>query len=430
MNKAMAEDDGGGKVGPAEQAGTFKDDENADNGGGGGKLSPGETVSTSQRCPCEDYRAIVQEAARLLQLGDGMDLSGYIGQDLPKETVPEKPSVSPTKRAFEDRTHIPLARPAQIDAPMRERKRKKRTSSLIKVMSPKVVYSKAFGLRDMMQGVSLSIVAGLVSLSQLKTVDTQRVWPSQGSEIIGLHPLVDANSLRWAKVQQMRIDYMEPPLKVDKYNYILLQQIGRGKNGPVFLGVDYYGRACALKFYAGDSDSQTGYSAEERQDMEQKEFKKLGEKVREEAKLWTRLQPEYSDYVREMKLNEQNVLRMPVFAPVPTASRLAVLTAVAAMLTKLYNDGFVYPEEVRWQHIACRRKECEEDGSDLKLVLLDMESLVPVTTITEDAATHVKNHIEKLKARRESDPAGSVTGTLLPHIAYNTGISPVLDGIM
>ena len=368
---------------------TSEEEEEADDTGsvegGGGDNNPSDPL----------YRKLIVEEAIKLISGDS-DLTAFMGAGGGEKKGSEKPTNhSPMKTAFRARELIPYS----LSEGTAER-RKRGRSPTIKYVTPRVVYSKPFALNNMMQGVSLAIVSGLVSLQRKEAPSLEEFWPSQGHPVDGLHPCVESESLKWANVKDMPIDYTKG-LQGSDDKYILLQEIGRGQNGRVYLGVDVDGNAVALKFYLHNVDSETSFSPAARDKDRAEAFEKTKSKAKKELKRWNDLQPGFDEYLRHLKLNRQNVLKMPVFAPVPLKERRNVLPAVEEKLRGFLVKGLVY-KELRWQHIGCRRKRGTAQGnSDLEIVLLDLESLkkredVPVL------ADHVSDQIEKLRDRIES----------------------------
>ena len=209
----------------------------------------------------------------------------------------------------------------------------------------------------------------------------------------------------------MTIDYMNPANRNCR-KYILLRDIGQGKNARAYLGVGEDGKACAMKFYL-DQDDPEDFSPDEREKKCVEHFEETRRKVRVEVQRWNTLQKDYKDYVHLLKLNKQNVLIMPVFAPLPSEDRERLLPAVERKLLEFFNNGYVY-DEVRWQHIGCRHVdisgEAKKQNSVLDLVLLDLESLKEKTDETEH---HVKEQIASLRRRMHSDAAGGHTSLLL-----------------
>jgi RIO-like serine/threonine protein kinase len=65
----------------------------------------------------------------------------------------------------------------------------------------------------------------------------------------------------------MTIDYMN----IDE-KYILVQKIGQGKNGRVFLGVDETGKACAFKFYLDKVDAEIDFRPAVHQNIRDRHF--------------------------------------------------------------------------------------------------------------------------------------------------------------
>eukprot|EP00978_Attheya_sp_CCMP212_P027472 scaffold92029_cov64-Attheya_sp.AAC.1 len=186
----------------------------------------------------------------------------------------------------------------------------------------------------------------------------EEVWPDQGSLLDGLHPCVESGTLKRARVMNMTIDYMN----LDEKD-ILVQEIGQ-------------------------VDAEIDFRPAVRQNMRDRHFEATKKKVQDELDRWKMLQGDYNDYVRYLRLNQQKVLRMPVFAPVPPGDHKSVLRVVRGKLLDFFRNDYVY-NVFRWQHIGCRHR----DGN-LELILLDLESLKEVTDETED---HVTQQIKSLQ---------------------------------
>jgi hypothetical protein len=370
-----------------------EEEEEGDGGGGDNPLLILEEVADSS-----NYRKIVEEGANLLS--EGTNLAHMMG-DGGKE---QEDSNSPKKLAFKSRADIPKSL-AQNGAGSNRKRRRQPTT--VKYVSPEVVYSAPFNLKSMMQGVSLAIVCGLVSLKNKVAATPEEVWPIQGSLLDGLHPCVETDTFKWARVKNMTIDYTKIPLSNGRNKYILVREIGQGKTGRVYLGVDETGNAYALKFYLPGVGAET-YNQQKRDDN----FEDAQKKVQVELERWCLLQPDYNDYVARLTLNKQNVLRMPVFAPVSPEERRGVLPAVTEKLIKFFNEGFVY-NELRWQHIGCRLPSGTAEGyvaSNLEIVMLDLESLKGVT---EETRNHVTEQIKSLTDRMEIAVASGPTSAFM-----------------
>ena len=245
----------------------------------------------------DKYRKIVERAAEQLKQGAALgEMMGANDADQKDKPITH----SPTKPAFASKEEIPL---------LLSGKRSRRNlvkKATVTLLSPEVVYSQPFHLHNMVHGVTLAIACGLVSLQDPSTNPTDdrdwpSYWPNHNSKIGGLHPQVEYDKLQWAQVSTMSIDYMRAPHRVVGWQnfsskYILLQEIGRGKNGKVFLAVDYYGTACALKFYL-DVEAEKAYSHEQRKKDRADHLDIDKENAKKEEYRWKTLQSEYADYV-------------------------------------------------------------------------------------------------------------------------------------
>ena len=351
----------------------------------------------------DKYRKIVERAAK--QLKEGAALGEMMGaNDADQKDKPK--THSPTKPAFASKEEIPLSLSGKRP------RRKLVEKATVTLLSPEVVYSRPFNLSNMVHGVTLAIACGLASLKDALTNPTEDCyWPNHNSKIDGLHPQVESGKLQWVQVSNMSIDYMKAPLSVldgqdISSKYILLQEIGRGES-KVFLAVDYDGTACALKVYL-DVDAENVYSHEDR--AEQVENAKNA--AREECYRWKTLQSDYTDYVACLELNGQGVLRMPVFLPVPPELRGDYIDSVKEKLQSFSNKGYLY-NEVRWQHVGCRKKE---DGQ-LEIALLDLGSL----EVSDGPADgHVDSQILQLREHIRTEPPAKPPQGLLALAAQRT----------
>jgi len=323
-------------------------------------------TDVTQSYELHEYRAIIQKAAKMLK-GGPFNLSGLVPRPQPGEKIH-----SPPRRPFTHSSQIPgcLLEHQTTRSRTRSQTRKRKNAEpmsaepTIRIIKPRVLYSNPFKLGNMMQGLSLAIACGLVSISEKKNkVITS--WPEQGKLVKGLHPVVEEDGLQWAKVDNMNINYMTCPLRnPGEEKYILLRETGYGRNGRVVLAVDAYGNACALKFYLLNVETETNFSAKNM--------------VQAEKERWETLQKSYVDggHVEALILNRQNVLRMPLCAPVPVELRLAVLADVKQKLLDFYEKGFTY-SEIRWNHIGCRHKKAAlpNTSHSLEIIMLGLESL-------------------------------------------------------
>ena len=354
------------------------------------------------------YLDIVQEAADSLRDGKG-DLAS-----LAQEQQEDQPNQFPsrTKRAFDEPTKIPLS----LNDSNTSGSSKKRKSAVptITTIRPRVFYSAPFALDNMMQGVSLAIICGLISIKGRRGKPSE-LWLEQGTSLDGLHPRVDRDGHTWAKVGGMTIDYMEPPLaSQEKEQYLLVRETGYGKNGRVALAVDNYGTACALKFYLRDVDAERDSNGEARNKQREENLEETKEKVQEELGRWKKLQKKYFDvnHVGALVLNGENVLRMPLCAPVPKESRLLVLPAVKGMLIEFYDKGYGY-KEVRWRHVGCRRNPetaNEDSRHGLEIIVLDLDSLEPKD---DTERSLIDSQIESLKQRAATAASAGPRSALL-----------------
>ena len=354
----------------------------------------------------DEYREIVAEAARRLKV--------YADFDLGEESVANengKPKTySPSSPTFEKQEDFP---PSLV--PTTQRSKRRRVTSCerpeIKHINPEVVYSRPFDLSNMVHGVSMAIVCGLVALEGVASKPTKsKYWPTQGSSVNGLHPLVENGSLRWAQVRKMAIDYMYPThmaIEGQGCKYLLLREIGQGQSGKVFLAVDCDGRACALKFFLNHAVEQA-FSPDQRKADHLAWFREAAKVAKEECDRWKMLQSVYSDYVESFVLNDLPVLKMPVFVPVPPKDRSEVLHSVQAMLRNFFNKGYKY-KEMRWQHVGCRRKENDE----FELALLDLGSLDLSSNVNDSV---IDNQITDLLNRIDTEPPSRAVQTLLPNL--------------
>ncbi|KAL3911762.1 MAG: hypothetical protein SGILL_007155 [Bacillariaceae sp.] len=320
------------------------------------------------------YRKIVKRAAT--QLKEGVNLGEVLRTKRPSEA-----SERPAKR----------------------RRITGEDEAIVSLVSPEVVYSRPFNRKNMMNAVSLAIVCGVLSLEESSTKFTKRsFWPDPGSSIEGLHPQVEKSALNWARVSNMRIRYTEAPLLVmadrgrkgwngictdDKY--ILCQELGRGNSGKVFLGVDYQGRACALKFYMdsrADAEAEGSFTHEQRQKDRSNCLKSAQEAAIVEFERWKKLQPRYNAYVTCHELNNRAVLRMPVLLPVPPEKREQILGKVAEVLLDFCRKGYLY-KEVRWQHIVYHAQS--EIEMETELALLDLGSLLDIELLKKLGPTEL-----------------------------------------
>ena len=373
-------------------------------GDGGENTSRGLEEGTRSK-----YREIVQQGVDLIR--SGTDPGVAIGDDVQQQKNDNKLETSPEKRTRENSIDIPSplkkTRRTRNSGKSEKNSPKRKKSPTIEVVRPEVVYSRPFTLKNMMQGVTLSIACSLVCLKQKAASPAEEIWPKQQSALDGLHPYVDENTLKWAKVKDMCIDYMNHPFpSTTPPKYCLVREIGQGYNARVYLGVDEYGQACVLKFYLGTVDAETtALSPEERKKKRTQYLEETRKEVEDEVQRWKDLQGDYKDYVEHVLLNAQNVLKMPVFAPVPLDNRSSVLGTVEKKLLEFFRKGYVY-NEVHWQHIGCRRTD---KSNELEIALLDLESLHKVSSETSE---NVQRQIKSLKARMGSAPASGRSSVL------------------
>ena len=97
---------------------------------------------------------------------------------------------------------------------------------------------------------------GLVSLYQKTSGTLEEVWPEQGSQLNGLHPYVHSKMGMGEGYDYF--DYMNPA-NPNCCKYILLREIGQGKNARVYISVDEDGEACAMKFFLDRVDLEIDF---------------------------------------------------------------------------------------------------------------------------------------------------------------------------
>ena len=156
---------------------------------------------------------------------NGLDLVKLMGDHEEEKDDGGKPlEHSPTKHAFKINEHI-----AGSLLQSHHASNKCARPPMIEAVRLEVIYSEPFNLKNMMQGVSLAIVCGLVSLcwKTLETLEKTEDWPEQGSQLDGLHPYLETSTLKWAQVKDMTMDYMNPTNR-KCCQYILLRDIGQG----------------------------------------------------------------------------------------------------------------------------------------------------------------------------------------------------------
>ena len=182
--------------------------------------------------------------------------------------------------------------------------------------------------------------------------------------------------------------------------YYLVQVLGIGRNGKVFLAASRNGELFALKlflprlkFAADDKEKKTQWAEAKKKSKMEADF---------ECKLWKDLYEITSCQVEEV--NNTWSLTMPFVQPLPAARRMEVLDKVEEKLLVLAKKGYVYrDEDVRWRHVGCRNPHAQ----DLDILLIDLGSLKK----HNDAATvTVKSLVKKQKQSlldraRVGDPA-------------------------
>ena len=118
-----------------------------------------------------NHRKLVEKASELIR--NRTDLVELMGDHEEEKNDGGKPlKHSPTKRAFKSNERIP----GSLLQSCRASRNKRGRPPTIETVTPEVVYSEPFNLNNMMQGVSLAIVCGLVSLDR-KTLGTSKKKP-------------------------------------------------------------------------------------------------------------------------------------------------------------------------------------------------------------------------------------------------------------
>ncbi|KAL3906617.1 MAG: hypothetical protein SGILL_009197 [Bacillariaceae sp.] len=346
-----------------------------------------------------EYKHIIQKAAGMLRDGKGK----VSLKDLQISKTDEsnaKPAASTKKDVILTLHSIPHSLENSMEDTKSSRKRKE-CSPEMRDIKTAVKYSQPFELKNMLQGVALAVAASLLSkvYSRSETPNEKNPsWPTNGSCIDGAHPWVDEVTLGWTWVHGICIDYMNHSNHSSglRPKFFLLKTIGQGMTGQVSLAVDEHGQACVLKFYRpSDHESQEDFD----------EKKKM---VKDELGLWGKLQSFYVEngHVEALKLNNQNVLRMPVCFPVPLDKRQSVLNTVETKLREFYNQGYFY-EWLRWKHVGCRRKV---GSDDLEIIMLDLESLVRKRGKRDQSV--IDRQISQLEQRADKEPIAATSGWL------------------
>ena len=145
-------------------------------------LKPGclQTADSSEGGGDGDkYQEIVKQAAE--QLRKGTELGEKLGNSEADQKNKPKDH-SPTQPDFRTRRNFPLV--PSMERPSKRPRIESDERPKVNLLSPEVVYSRPFNLRNMVNGVSLAIACGVASLEKVSTKPTEDCfWPKQRSSI-------------------------------------------------------------------------------------------------------------------------------------------------------------------------------------------------------------------------------------------------------
>jgi hypothetical protein len=220
----------------------------------------------------------------------------------------------------------------------------------------RICYTQTFGREDA-RVLTLAIRCGLESVAKSEPRDV----PSHGTTAEGSCPVVNATGMCWTNIPKtITFKYDQfPGAQTEKY--YLWKDLGRGKNGRVFLGVNSTGKTCAAKFFLID------YGTEHRKEEITQETReawkaaqllaKTAEADKEEA-YWGQFYGEaFKSQTRVVQLNGLWCLLMPYFDPILDSEREGYLAQIEQHLNIFKSLSLRYSsDDLRWRHFGARNK--------------------------------------------------------------------------
>lgn len=189
----------------------------------------------------------------------------------------------------------------------------------------KVIYTQTSGRKDAMKALVLAIHCGLESMA----LGVPRNVPMGGETAVGTCAKVNETNLVWTSIPgTIKFNYDNFPGNTTKMLY-LWRDLGRGREGRVFLACNAPGRACAVKFFLIDDYNpyyhhQTG-TKEELQTRRAAQMADRLADAEQERDYWIRVYgKEFEDQVRVIQLNNLWCLMMPYFDQVLDCERAII----------------------------------------------------------------------------------------------------------
>ena len=317
----------------------------------------------------KEYRDIVQTSVLQLKSSGGTHIF--------EEVAPKQKTSSPEgKLIIQDGEEEPWVPPTPKD-PVSIKPSANAEAGAGGVCVGAVCYSQIFQGVNVFKAFVLAIECGL---QELQTKVSCRRLPFPNEKLKVDLPFVGKESFAW-KTFEGEVNYNESVSNYSK-SFYLVEEIGVGNTGKVFLACDTSKRVCALKLYLENPQDDKSFDPKRRAEEKRERKMQAQEKAQREKGLWDMLYPQFRSIVFVLEVHGLAALKMPYFAPIPKAKRLdsEVLQQIVNQLKKFVSKGLSY-REVRWRHIGCSMSP----NGKLVVTMLDMESLVN----TEDRSTQV-----------------------------------------
>eukprot|EP00529_Nitzschia_sp_RCC80_P001725 CAMPEP_0113452774 /NCGR_PEP_ID=MMETSP0014_2-20120614/7017_1 /TAXON_ID=2857 /ORGANISM="Nitzschia sp." /LENGTH=879 /DNA_ID=CAMNT_0000344151 /DNA_START=499 /DNA_END=3138 /DNA_ORIENTATION=+ /assembly_acc=CAM_ASM_000159 len=185
-------------------------------------------------------------------------------------------------------------------------------------------------------------------------------------------------------------------------------QVGQGGSGKVLLCSTTAGTMFAMKLYL--YKASTALTPKDRKNEDEEKRAECMTKARKEQSRWNDVnKSEYSCFCRVMTFNDNTVLTMAYFPPVPAERRKDALELIKEILLDLATNTnrkkrYKYAQnDLRWRHFGCRW--IPGVPSKMEITLLDLLSLEEVTEEDEAGGieTYIQGQIDELKDRMSTE---------------------------
>lgn len=221
----------------------------------------------------------------------------------------------------------------------------------------RICYTQTFGREDAMKVLTLAIRCGLESVAKSEP----RHVPPHETSAEGSCPVVNATGMCWTNIPKTIT------FKYDKFpgpqteKYYLWRDLGRGKKGRVFLGVNSTGKTCAAKFFLidyGTDHRKEEITQEAREAWKAAQLLATKAEADKEEAYWGQVYGDaFKSQTRVVQLNGLWCLLMPYFDPIWDSEREGYLDQIEQHLNVFKSLRLRYSsDDLRWRHFGVRNK--------------------------------------------------------------------------